>query len=136
MSRMTKKNHALSDDALGWVGMALVLVAAIILDKGSPPHKWHAAIIWTFVALFGVLVFGRQKRGSWQFWIFWATCLIFHVFAMWAVFALLFPRLILGTLYVVPLAFVESVFLVGLFFRLERSLEQAPYRGSHPRSRL
>jgi hypothetical protein len=136
MARRLKNRIDPTGDALGWTGLALALIAAIVLDKGSPTHKWHAAVMWTFVALFGVLIFGRQKRGSWQFWIFWATCLIFHVFAMWAVFDQLFPRLILGTLYVVPLAFVESILLVGLFFRLERSLEQARSRGSHPRSEL
>ena len=41
----------MSDDAVGWIGIALGLIAAIILDKGSPPHKWHAAIMWTFLAL-------------------------------------------------------------------------------------
>lgn len=111
-----------SDDVLGWVGIALVLGAAIVLDKGSAPHKWHAAIMWTFCALFGLLIFGRKKRSSWLFWIFWAVCLSLHVFAMWMIFAQLLPRLILGTLYVVPLAFVEAIFLIGIFSKLERIL--------------
>jgi hypothetical protein len=106
MPRILKGRIARSDDALGWIGLALVLIAAIILDKGSPPHKWHAAIMWTFVAFFGVLIFGRKKRRSRLFWILWSTCLVFHVFAMWAIFGQLLPRLILGTLYVVPIAFI------------------------------
>lgn len=116
------KQRVASDDILGWVGIALVLVAAMVLDKGSAAHKWHAAIMWTFCALFGLLIFGRRKRSSWLFWIFWAACLVLHVFAMWLIFAQLLPRLILGTLYVVPLAFVEAIFLIGIFSKLERIL--------------
>jgi hypothetical protein len=112
----------LSDDAFGWIGLVLVLIAAVILDKGSQPHKWHAAIMWTFVALFGVLVFGRNKRTSRLFWGFWAACLALHAVAMWVVFAQLLPRLTLGTLYVVPLAFTESLLLVALFYKLERTV--------------
>ena len=120
MPRRSKKGLAASDDPIGWIGLGLVLLAAIILDRASAPHKWHAAIMWTFVALFGVLLFGREKRGSWLFRIFWTACLALHVFAMWVIFGQFFPRLILGTLYVVPIAFIESIFLTGVFSRLER----------------
>ncbi len=119
MHRTSTKN-SLSDDALGWVGIALGLIAAVILDKGAPPHKWHAAIMWTFLALFGVLIWGRQKRNSRLFWLFWSACFVFHAIAMWVIFGQLLPRLILGTLYVVPFAFVESLLLFVLFLRLER----------------
>jgi len=128
MQRSSKKRTSLSDDALGWVGIALGLVAIIILDKRSPPHKWHAAVMWTFCALFGLLIFGRKKRTSWLFWIFWAACLVLHVFAMWLIFGQLLPRLILGTLYVVPLAFVESLFLLIVFLKLEHRVERQTSR--------
>jgi hypothetical protein len=133
MPRKLKKRIAASDDIFGWIGLALVLAAAIILDKGSAPHKWHAAIMWTFVALFGALIFGRKKRKSWLFWIFWATCLALHVFAMWVLFGQLLPRLILGTLYVVPIAFVESIFLIGIFSKLERKLAPADHERADSR---
>jgi ABC-type Co2+ transport system permease subunit len=120
---------------LGWIGIALALIAAIILDKGNTPHKWHAAIVWTFAAFFGVLIFGRKKRGSWLFWIFWATCLILHVLAMWAIFARLLPHLVLGTLYVIPLAFVESILLVGVFSNMERKRERFHSPRADSRSR-
>jgi hypothetical protein len=128
MPRGLKNRAVSSDNILGWIGIALVLIAAIILDKGSAPHKWHAAIMWTFVALLGVLIFGRKKRGSLPFWIFWTGCLALHVFAMWLIFAQLLPRLILGTLYVVPIAFIEAIFLVGMFSKLERKLAPAHTR--------
>jgi len=118
----TIKKRIVSNDVLGWLGIALALIAAIILDKGSAPHKWHAAIMWTFCALFGLLIFGRKKRTYWVFRIFWAACLVLHVFAMWLIFGQFLPRLILGTLYVVPVAFLEAIFLIGMFSRLERRL--------------
>ena len=120
----SKNRSSLSDDVIGWIGLALVLIAAIILDRVSPPHKWHATIMWTFVALFGVLVFGRKKRNSWSFWVFWAACLVLQVIAMWVIFSQLFPRLILGTLYVVPIAVVESLLFLAVFSKLERKVTQ------------
>lgn len=131
MPRKLGYRVAASDEVLGWVGIALVLVAAIVLDKGSAPHKWHAAIMWTFVALFGLLILGRKKRASWLFWIFFTVSLAVHVFAMWLIFAQLLPRLILGTLYVVPLAFVESVLLLVLFSTLERKVTPASHGHSN-----
>jgi len=80
--------------------------------------------MWTFVALFGVLVFGRKKRNSWSFWVFWAACLVLQVIAMWVIFSQLFPRLILGTLYVVPIAVVESLLFLAVFSKLERKVTQ------------
>ena len=118
------KRTSLSDDTIGWIGLALVLIATIILDRNSPPHKWHAPIIWTFLALFGVLVFGRSKRGSWLFWVFLTTCFVLHVAAMWLIFGQILPRLTLGTLYVVPLAFIESLLLFVVFLKLERQVAQ------------
>lgn len=125
MSRILRKGVAIGDDVLGWIGIALVLIAAIILDKGSPLHKWHAAIMWTFVAFFGLLIFSRRRRGIWLFWVFWLVCLVLHLLAMWLIFDQLLPRLILGTLYVVPIAFIEAVFLSVVFSKLERKVGSA-----------
>ena len=128
------------DNALGWTFLAVALVAAIILDKGSAPHnKWHTAILWTLSAFFGVLIFGRQNRGSLLFWLFWTACLGLHVFAMWLTFAQLLPHLsllalyvvrILGVFFVIPIAFIESIFLVGMFAKLEHKLAPAHHEGA------
>jgi hypothetical protein len=98
--------------------------------QGGAPHKWHATIMWTGVAFYGVLIFGRRKWGSWLFWIFWAACLALHGIAMWLIFGQLLPRLVLGTLYVVPLAFVTAIFLIGVFSRLERRLARHSARSN------
>jgi hypothetical protein len=122
MQRRRVKRAGVSDDMLGWIGLALALVAAIVLDKNSPPHKWHAAIMWTFLACFGALIFGREKRNSWLFWILWAMFLAAHVLAMWLIFAKLLPRLILGTAYVVPIAFLEAIMIFVIILKLERKI--------------
>jgi hypothetical protein len=131
MSRILKKQISISDKVIVWSAAAVGLIAAITLDKGSAPHKWHAAIMWTGVAFYGVLIFGRRKWKSWRFWIFWAACLGLHVFAMWLIFVQLLPRLILGTLYVVPIAFIEATFLVGMFAKLEPKLNPEHHRRQH-----
>ena len=82
----------------------------------------HAAIMWTVVAFFAVLLWGREKWTAVSFWIFWAVCLVLHIIAMWAIFGFLLPRLALGTIYVVPIAFIESVLLAALFFIIERKI--------------
>jgi hypothetical protein len=53
---------------------------------------------------------------------------------MWLIFGQPLPRLILGMLYVVPIAFIESILLFGLFSRLERNL--APADHGHSNSRI
>ena len=116
-----KKGMSWTDRAFVWSAAAVALLAAIILDKGTAPHKWHAAIMWTGVAFYGVVIFSRPKWRTWQFWVFWAACLVVHVFAMWVIFGQLLPNLVLGTLYVIPLAFLEAIFLLGISLKLERN---------------
>ncbi len=122
MPRILREKVRVNDDALGWIGIGVVLVAAFILDRNGPPHRWHAAIVWTISTFFGLLVFGRRKRTSLLFWLFWIACLALHTFGMWLFFTKLLPRLILGTLYVIPVAVLEAILLTGIFYRLERML--------------
>jgi hypothetical protein len=118
MPKLLKRGNGLSNKALGWIGIAVALAASIILDKDGQPNKWHPAIMWTVVAFYGLLLFGRKKWRTVRFWCFWLASLALHVFAMWFIFGRLLPRLVLGTLFVVPLAFVETILLTGLFFRV------------------
>jgi len=58
-----------------------------------------------------------------------------HSLAMWLIFERLLPRLVIGTLYVIPIAFVESIVLIVVFFRLERwLLHKTEIRGQSPNS--
>lgn len=118
MKRNSKPDRAI--EVLGWTALAAVLLAAIVLDKNSPPHKWHAAIMWTGVAFYGALVFGRRLWASRRFWLFWTTCFVTHVILMWLIFVRFLPNLILGTLYVVPLGFGEAVLVVVAIAKLQR----------------
>jgi hypothetical protein len=60
---------------------------------------------------------------------FWVGCFGLQVFAMWLVFGQLLQRLVLGTLYVVPIGFIEALFLFGIFSKLERMLR--PRHSTH-----
>jgi len=122
MSQILKGRAGPIENVLSWLTAGVALVAAIILDRNSAPHKWHAAIMWTVLAFFGVLLWGREKWRAVSFWIFWAVCLVLHIVAMWAIFGAVLPRLALGTIYVIPIAFIESVLLAALFFIIERKV--------------
>jgi hypothetical protein len=67
--RILGKRILSSDNALSWICVGLALLAAIILDEDGLPNRQHAAIVWTVVALFGVLAFDRKKRNSGRFWL-------------------------------------------------------------------
>ncbi|SRR5260370_3182515 len=129
MSRILKKRIALSDTAMGWIGAAIGLIAAFILDTKEQPQKWHAAIMWTVCAFGGLISFSRERWASWRFWLLGAVCLVVHVFMMWVIFAkiLTFVRF-LGTLYVVLPAFIESLLLWVIIMKVERNPGQSSKR--------
>ena len=102
--------------------MAFVVVAAIILDTDDAPSKWHAAIVWTFAAFYGLLIYDRKKWRFFPFWLFFVACFVIHVYVMWFIFGTLLPQLRLGTLYVVPVAILEVILLIVVFSGLERIL--------------
>jgi len=122
--------HSLSDNVLSWIAVVFALVAAIILDENGTTNKWHAAIIWTVVTFYTVLILGRRKWKSWRFWVLYAFFVVAHTFTMWVLFAMLLPRLLLGILYVFPPAFVESILIVGLISKVETKIGSISFRRS------
>lgn len=123
MPIILKKRRRVSDDIVGWIGLAVVIVASFVLDMPSEPHKWHPAIVWTGTAFSCIALFGRTRWRSWRFWILWASFLSLHVVAMWWIFDSLLPAgHVWGTLYVMPIGFIEGILLVGLVVRIERML--------------
>ena len=100
----------------------MALIAAIILDKGSAPHKWHAAIIlgtvgaflcvldiWTKVAkLIAILEFLDGMLSS--------PCVRYVADLRATIAATNFGYVLSKP----PLAFIEAIFLIGIFSKLER----------------
>ena len=127
MSRKSGRQIAVSDNAIGWIAVAAGLTAAFILDTKEQPQKWHAAIVWTVTAVMGVLLLGRGRWKSWRFWLSLAFCLALHLYAMWLIFAKAFASLRIGTLYVIPIGFAESIFFLVIILKMERILG-APIR--------
>jgi hypothetical protein len=109
---------AISDDQLSWLSLVLAFVAMIVLDRHGSTHRWHAAIVWTNSALYGVAILGRRWWTSGLFWAFWIAALGFHVAIMWLLFGLVLPRLLLGTLYVIPLAVLEAFALFAAYLNI------------------
>ena len=52
------------------------------------------------------------------FWLFAALAMGAHIAAMWYIFGVLFPRILIGTLWVSGIALVEGFFLIALFLWL------------------
>jgi hypothetical protein len=110
-----KKPNEISEDAISWMVMGLVLIAAIIFDRRGMPQRWHAAIMWTVVA-FGPVTMTRRKRwGSASFWGKWTIYLSLHMLLMRVVFAYLLANVkVVGTLYAVPFGAIETFVLLAL----------------------
>ena len=106
------------------ITVALAVIAAFILDKDSAPHRWHPAVAWTAVTFFTLVLWCREKWRALSFWLFWLASLFLQAGAMWLIFGRVLVRLSLGTLFVMPIAFVESIFLALVFLRLERRLRR------------
>jgi hypothetical protein len=130
MSKPFKKRRRYSEDLVGWAGTVIMVVAMFVLDKPSEPHKWHPAIVWTGLAFTTIALFGRTLWSSWRFWVLSTIFLMLHVYAMWWLFDQLLPHgHVWGTLFVVPIAFVEGILLVGVIAWIDHKLRE----GNHHR---
>jgi hypothetical protein len=119
--RLNKGGKKVSDDVVGWAGVLVTIVALVLLDNRNSPHKWHPAIVWTCSTFSAIALFGRTLWPSWRIWSLWASFLIVHLFAMWFIFdKVLPPGRVWGTIYVIPIAFVEGILLLGLIARFNR----------------
>ena len=135
MSRTGKTGATFGDTAVAWFVAAIGLAAAFVLDTKGQPQKWHAAIMWTGCAFGSVVLISRAKWMSWRFWLSWTICLTAHIFLMWVIFEKALNRVRLGTLYVVFPALIESLLLMGIISRIERTfgetLKQKKKRVTH-----
>lgn len=137
MPKAINKEGVFSDTLIGWVFAAIGLAAAFLLDTKEQPQKWHAAIMWTGCAIGGVLIVSRARWILWRFWLAWIICLMVHIFFMWFIFEEALSRVRLGTLYVIPPAFIELLFLSLIVIpKIERflggTLRQKRKSVSHP----
>jgi hypothetical protein len=124
MTRRAKRRPRLKDDVVGWVGVLITIVALYVIDNPSEPHKWHPAIVWSCTAFSTIALFGRTQWQSWRFWALFMVFLLLHVFAMWWVFDKIVPAgHVWGTLFVVPIAFVEGILVLGQIVRFENMLD-------------
>jgi hypothetical protein len=124
MPRVLKKRRRVGDDVVGWVGILATTAALYVFHNPSEPHKWHPAIVWTCTAFSCIALFGRTRWRSWKFWLLWVFFLLVHILAMWWIFGRLLPAgHVWGTIYVIPIGFVEGILVLGLLVRIERMFD-------------
>src|SRR6185437_3714024 len=97
-----------------------ILISERFLDQPSDPLRWHAAMVWTVVAIGSLALWSAMFRRSWRFWLFLCAALAAHVSAMWYLFGVLLPKALIGTFWVSGLGLVEGFFLYILFLWLAR----------------
>jgi hypothetical protein len=106
-----------------FVMVSAVLAIVILMDRRGVPQRWHAAVGGTGLTFTTAAVAYQRK---WRYWPFWASlgmCFAVHVVVLWIVFErLLAPIKTMGILIWAPIAFAETIFLVGLVPYLERKL--------------
>jgi hypothetical protein len=105
-----KKRSNAGENLILLIAAACAVSISALFDHWGLSQKWDAAIMWTGVT-FAVLVLSNRKALKLlRFWSRWATFLLLHLVLMWIIFSLLLaPFKVIGTLYVVPMAFVEAL---------------------------
>lgn len=86
----------------------------MILDKHQTTARWHAAIAWTGIPFSSVVMICRDRWRSIHFWIGWSILLGAHIGLMWLLFFYLYPHAVIGMLYIMPFAFVETFLILML----------------------
>jgi hypothetical protein len=116
------KRRVITRDNLVLVVAGLIAICAVIMEgRLGLPQRWHAATTWTIVPFAFVAMIYHKYWISWRFWTAWTVCLAVHLLGMWLIFSRLLVKVQwMGTMYVMPLEFLEGLALVipvGLLMR-------------------
>jgi hypothetical protein len=101
----------------------LAVGSAILMSHFGMSQKWHAAACWTLVSFAIVVSMYRRYWSSWRFWTALTICLLIHLIIVWEVFAqVLDGEKKMGTMYVIPFEYLESLALLIAVALLMRTL--------------
>ena len=94
------------------------------MDRRGMPQKWHAAIIGTiFPFIFVVFSYPSTWLRRRSFWTAVGICLAIHLVGIWLLFQYVLARVQhFGTLFWLPVAFVEAVVLLIVVRKVENRL--------------
>ena len=122
MHERVKRRVFSSDNLVLAVGGLLALSAGFIESSLGVPQRWHAASAWTLVSFSVAISMYRRYWASWRFWAAVAVCLVPHLAVMWMIFARLLQNVKwMGTMYVIPLEFLEvPVLLIAVGFVMRK----------------
>ena len=116
-----KKQLRRRDKVLVPITLLLTVIFGVALTHFDMAQKWDAAACWTIVPFSAVIPMYYRYWSGWRFWVAWTICFLLHLGLMWFICAKLMADVVrMGTLYVVPLEFVEIFVLllaIGLVMR-------------------
>lgn len=117
------KTESWTENAVLVALAVLAVLVAVWMDKIGMSHKWHTAIFATLVP-FGTVILLRRK--SWPRLMFWISLWILlaaHLLLISLVFAIVLREFnVIGLLWWCPIAFIETLVLLGWEQRVEGRL--------------
>lgn len=118
-----KNKHVWTDRFIGICLFVATFAAATMTDRAGMPQRWHAAIVGILLPFSSII---SIKRTSWPRPTFWTSlggCLVlnFLLIASFFEFVLRSVR-VFGWIWWVPVAFVQTLGMLYLQPKLERTL--------------
>ena len=119
----TVKSKSWAENTILIIMCIITFVAVRILDNAGMPQKWHAAIIGVLVPFYAIVI---VRRTSWRRATFWASlgaCFAVNLLLIWIFFEfVLWNVTTMGWLWWGPVAFAQTIVLLGLQPALEKKL--------------
>jgi len=106
------------------VAFLLGLCALVLLNRNDVSMKWNVPVFWSGVVFFSILDFRREYWREKVFWLRFVVALLAHVFMMWIVFGVTYPRVRITMIMTIPLVITETFLLLKLFICKRRRVAQ------------
>ena len=123
MHGTVKRGVRNSDWLIMCASVLLAVGSAILMSHFGMSQKWHAAACWTLVSFAVVVSMYRRYWSSWRFWAALTVCLFIYLAVIWMVFEKVLAGVKkMGTMYVIPFEYLESLVLLIAVALLMRTL--------------
>jgi hypothetical protein len=122
-TRNTTKNATWTENGIVIALAVCAVGVALFMDKAGMPHKWHTGIFGTLVPFGTVILLRRRSWPRLMFWISLWILLAAHLFLLCLLFGIVLREFnVVGLLWWCPIAFFETLVLLGWEQRVERRL--------------
>jgi phosphatidylserine synthase len=117
------KTETWTENAILMALAVFAVLVAVWMDKAGMPHKWHTAIFATLVPFGTVILLRRRSWPRLTFWVSLWILLAAHLFLICLVFGIVLREFnVIGLLWWCPIAFIETLILLGWEQQVERRL--------------